>query len=138
MAKPIPLPDPETAPFWQAAQRSELVAQHCDACGHAFLPPRPRCPSCHAAKLSWKVLSGRGKIHSYCITRMPLVTGFEPPYVVAVVELDDLPGSRLNANILDCAIEAVRIDMPVEVVFERRSPEVVVPQYRPSRAGLDG
>lgn len=77
-------------------------------------------------------LSGRGRVHTFCITRMALVRGFEPPYVVAVVELDDLPGSRVTANIADCAIDAVKIGMPVEVFFEDRGREVVIPQFRPA------
>ena len=85
---------------------------------------------CTSANLDWKPLTGRGRVHTFCITHMALVRGFEPPYVVAVVELDDLPGSRMTANIVDCVIESVKIGMPVEVIFEERG-DVVVPQFRP-------
>jgi uncharacterized OB-fold protein len=129
-AKPVPLADPDSAPYWDAAKESRLVAQQCGECGHRFFPPRPRCPVCTSANLDWKPLSGRGHVYTFCITRMALVRGFEPPYVVAVVELDDMPGSRITANIADCAIEAVKIGMPVEVYFEERG-DAVVPQFRP-------
>ena len=129
-AKPVPLADPDSAPYWNAAKESRLVAQQCGECGHRFFPPWPRCPVCMSANLEWKTLSGRGRVYTFCITRMALVRGFESPYVVAVVELDDLPGSRITTNITDCAIEAVNIGMPVEVLFEERG-DVVVPQFRP-------
>ena len=38
---------------------------------------------------------------------------------------------RPGSNIVDCAPQDVRIDMPVEVVFEDLSPEVTLPKFRP-------
>jgi uncharacterized OB-fold protein len=56
--------------------------------------------------------------------------GFEPPYVIAIVELEDDPTVRLTTNIVGCAIEDVRIGMPVEVTFEANG-EWFVPLFRP-------
>jgi uncharacterized OB-fold protein len=39
----------------------------------------------------------------------------ETPYVFAIVELDE--GVRLTTRIVDVPFEALRCDMPVEVVF---------------------
>jgi len=46
------------------------------------------------------------------------------------VELEDDPTVRLTTNIVDCAIEDVRIGMPVEVTFEANG-EWFVPLFRP-------
>jgi uncharacterized OB-fold protein len=53
----------------------------------------------------------------------------EVPYAVALVELDD--GGRMLTNVVECPIERLRVGLPVEVTFERRSAEVSLPQFRP-------
>ena len=40
---------------------------------------------------------------------------------------------RLLTNIVGCAPDAVRIGMPVEVVFEDVTPEMTLPKFKPSR-----
>ena len=57
--------------------------------------------------------------------------GFEPPFTIAVVELEE--GPRLMANIVECepAPEALTLDMALEVVFEERG-GVTLPCFRPA------
>ena len=56
------------------------------------------------------------------------------PYAVVVVELEE--GARMISNLLECPVGDIRIDMPVEVVFEELTPEVTLPKFRPrSRLG---
>jgi uncharacterized OB-fold protein len=130
--KPIPLPDADTEPFWSAAKEHRLVVQFCSACDKWTFPPKPTCPACGAA-LEWRAASGLGHVYSYCISRMNFVEGFAAPYVVAWVSLDEQEDCRLNANILDCGPDDVYIGMPVEVVFDDRSEDVTVAQFRPRR-----
>jgi uncharacterized OB-fold protein len=54
--------------------------------------------------------------------------GLEVPYVIAVVELEEQPGLRLLTNIVDCPVDEVAIDMPVEVEF-RRQGDAFVPVF---------
>ena len=51
------------------------------------------------------------------------------PYAVVVVELEE--GARILSNLVDCPVRDVRIDMPVEVVFEELTAEVTLPKFRP-------
>lgn len=51
------------------------------------------------------------------------------PFVVALVELDEQPGVRVLANILDVPPEPVTIGTPVEAVFERHD-GWSLPQFR--------
>ncbi len=53
----------------------------------------------------------------------------EVPYAVVVVELEE--GGRMLTNLVDCALERLRIGLPVEVVFEQPLPDVTLPQFRP-------
>jgi uncharacterized protein len=96
--------DPTTAPFWEAAERGELRVQRCGRCGHHQFYPRPFCLQCDAEGLDWVTVAGRGRIYSKTVVRVPLVTGFEPPYVVAIVELNEGPYLMGNVDSVDCKI----------------------------------
>lgn len=134
--KPIPLPDIDTAPYWSAALEGRLSLPCCACCGQFVFPPKPFCPTCPGHPLAWKDVSGRGSIYSYCIMHMKLIAGFEPPYLIGVIELREQTGLRITANIVDCPPEALRIGMPVEVIFERRNSGVALPQFRPRSANF--
>ena len=54
-----------------------------------------------------------------------------------MVELDEQPGLQLMTNIVDCAEDDLRIDMPVEVTFREVGPELTLPFFRPA-AGPTG
>lgn len=135
MSKPIPLPDRDSAPYWEAARRHKLIVRKCRHCGRLWFPPKPRCSACLSAEIDWLELNGLGVIYSYCIMRMSLVPGFVPPYLIAEVDLDGAVGCRLTANIIDCKIDDVRIGLPVEPVFEDRTAEVTLPQFRLRQPG---
>ncbi|MEA2679494.1 MAG: uncharacterized protein QOK03_1216, partial [Candidatus Binataceae bacterium] len=42
-------------------------------------------------------------------------------------------GVKMLTNLVDCAPEQVKIDMPVEVVYEDVTPEVTLAKFRPAR-----
>lgn len=129
--RPLPKPMPETQHYWDGAKVGELRLQRCDACQHTYFPPRPFCPECSSRKVSVFKASGKATLHSYVINHMK-TPGFEPPYAVAVVELAE--GPRLMSNILDCPAtpEALVLDMPLEVTFEKVSDEITLPQFKPA------
>ena len=58
--------------------------------------------------------------------------GFDGPYAIAVVELEE--GPRMMTNIVDSpqTPEALVLDMPLEVVFEPVSDEISLPLFRPA------
>jgi hypothetical protein len=59
-------------------------------------------------------------------------SGFEAPYAIAVVELEE--GPRMMTNIVECSQtpEALVLDMSLEVVFESFSDEISLPFFRPA------
>jgi uncharacterized OB-fold protein len=128
----VPVPTPETKPFWQGTRAGELRLQRCDACAHVYFPPRPFCPKCAGRAVSWFAANGRGHLYSYVIHHRP-APGFTPPYSIAVVELDE--GPRMMTNIIDCpqTPEALQLDMRVEVVFKPLTEEIHLPQFRPAQ-----
>jgi hypothetical protein len=50
---------------------------------------------------------------------------------MAYVELDE--GLKMLTNIVDCTPEQVKIEMPVEVVYEDVTTEVTLAKFRPAR-----
>lgn len=128
-----PAPTPETRHFWDGARIGELRLQRCDTCSHVYFPPRPFCPSCASRKVSVFRASGKGKLYSYVINHRPAAPGFTPPYAIAVVELAE--GPRMMSNILDCpqTPEALVLDMPLEVTFEKIDDDLTLPQFRPAK-----
>jgi len=72
--------------------------------------------------------SGRGFLYSYVISHLR-APGFEPPYVIAVVELEE--GPRLLTNIVEVPPDPdnLPLDLPVEVVYQAVG-EVTLPLFR--------
>lgn len=124
---------PETQFYWDGAKAGKLMLQRCAPCDAAYFPPRPFCPGCGSRDVAAFAASGRGRLYSYVINQMP-APGYEPPFAVAIVELEE--GPRMMSNIVDCAAdpEALQLDMPLEVTFEQRG-ETSVPQFRPTTGG---
>jgi uncharacterized OB-fold protein len=60
--------------------------------------------------------------------------GFEPPYAIAVVALEE--GPRMMTNIVGCpqTPEALVLDMPLRVTFDAVSEEISLPLFEPAPA----
>ena len=126
----IPEPTPETQHYWDGARQGELRLQKCDSCHSIYFPPRPFCPECGSCEVSVVTATGRATLYSYVINHLPS-PGFESPFAIAVVELE--AGPRLMSNIVDCeqTPEALQLDMPLEVTFQKLSDGITLPQFRP-------
>jgi uncharacterized OB-fold protein len=131
-AKPLPHIDEESRPWWEAAQRHELYIQKCRDCGDLRYHPRALCTNCLSSNTEWIKCKGRGHIYTFTVTNQNQASGFRDtlPYVLAWVQLDE--GLKLMTNIVDCPPEQVKIDMPVEVVFDDVTPEVTLVKFRPA------
>ena len=75
--------------------------------------------------------SGKAKLHSYVIHHRP-AAGFTPPYAIAVVELSE--GPRMMTNIVGCpqTPDALVLDMPLEVTFEKQTDQITLPLFKPA------
>ncbi|MGI5167867.1 OB-fold domain-containing protein [Spirillospora sp. CA-253888] len=122
----------DTRFFWDGVNEGELRVQRCADCGTLRHPPGPMCPSCHSTNRDHVVASGRGTVYSYVVHHHPPVPGRTPPYVVAVVELEE--GVRVVGNVNGCPPEDVHVGMPVRLVFERMDDELTLPQWTPADA----
>src|SRR5262249_10511691 len=124
-------PSPETQPSWDGCKRHELMLPYCTACEAFFFYPRQFCPRCFSWAIEWRRCSGRGTIYTFAIQMRPQMPGFIPPYVTAIIQLDE--GPRLMSNLVgvEALPENVHCDMPVEVVWEDATDEVTLPLFKP-------
>lgn len=125
-----PTPTPLSKPFWDATQRSELVVQQCDACGLRSFPPGPACPACFATGLTWVRSPGDGIVYTFTVVHRAPRPGFDVPFVLAVVDLDD--GWSMLTHVVDCSPESVSIGMRVHVRFKPVSGEITLPVFAPT------
>jgi uncharacterized OB-fold protein len=130
--KPIAVPSLESQPYWEGLRQHRLLMPHCDDCAHAWFPPSLHCPNCNSGKVTWKEVSGRGKIFSYVVFHRVYHPGFadEVPYVVALVALEE--GPRLLSNVIGIPPEAVVCDMPVRVAYEDITESMTLPKFTPA------
>lgn len=76
-------------------------------------------------------MSGKGEIYSFNVMHQVYHPGFatEVPYAVVVVKLEE--GVKLVSNLRGVRPDAIRIGMPVQVVFEDLNEEVTLPKFEP-------
>ncbi len=125
-AKPQPRPTRDSAPFWEGLAAGELRLQRCKPCGALQHPPGPVCRECWSDVIEWTTAGGAGTIYSYTVVHRTTTPGFaaDTPYIVAIVAL--AVGPRMTTNIVDCAIDSVRIGMPVRAVFDTSGPSALL------------
>lgn len=128
---PLPVPDSESKPFWDGLRAHKLMLQRCASSGDYLFPPVTFCPGT-LERPEWAEASGRGKIFSWIVVRHPVprdIYADKVPYVVALITLEE--GCRITGNIVGCDPEAVRADMPVEIVFNAITPDITLPAFQP-------
>jgi uncharacterized OB-fold protein len=130
---PPPIPDFDAQEFWDGCNRGELMMQRCTDCARFRWIPQPMCPNCNSLQRKWVKVSGRGKVYSYTIITHPVhpAAASRVPYNVAQVQLDEDPNLILVTNLVGLSNEDIRVDMPVEVVFEEHEAGVKLPKFKP-------
>lgn len=114
--KPMPLPTAISAPFWDGLKDGRIMLQQCNACQHWIFYPRRHCNSCLSHDLSWKQVTGAGKLYTYTVARVPTLPEFAgaEPQILAVVELDE--GVRMNTTLVGLEPGRIEVGMPVKPV----------------------
>lgn len=127
---PLPALDPGNIPFWTGGGRGELLICRCGSCRRWLHPPVPVCRFCLSTEVTPKPSSGRGRVLTYTINRQAWLPSLPPPYVIAVIGLDDDPDLRVTSRLVDVEPEGVSIGMRVRVRFEEAG-DVWLPLFTP-------
>ena len=87
---------PLTDPFWQAAADGRLALPACGVCGVWQWYPVAGLPCHPEADHQWRTVPGEGSIFTFTrVERAFLPVGGDPPYTVALIELDGIADLRL-------------------------------------------
>ena len=132
----VPQLNPENEWFWTSGADGILRIQGCAECRALVHPPTPICPVCRSTAWEPTAVSGRATVAGCTINSHPWIPGFDPPYVVAVVALEEDASVRLTTNIVGCDVDEVHIGQEVTVRFEPHD-EIHVPLFEPTGRTLD-
>jgi uncharacterized OB-fold protein len=127
----LPALSDENRPFWTGGSEGHLLIQHCDACGRWQHPPAAMCGRCGGA-VDARPVSGNGKVFSFTVNEQPFHPDVPPPYVIALVTLDEQDDLRLPTNLVGVSDGELRCGLPVSVRFEPHG-DVFVPVFGPAR-----
>lgn len=132
LAKPLPMPDGDTAVFWKGLSQGQLLLQHCLDCGHVQYYQQGMCRQCASERLEHRPASGRGKVHSYSVVHRAPGPAFknDTPYAVLLVELEE--GPRMISSLVGADPEQASFDMPVQLVCEKITDEISLPRFKPA------
>ena len=86
----------------------KFLGLKCGQCGNFTFPPKGLCRVCGADQLSVTELKGRGVIRTFTVIRVA-PEGFNPPYIVALVELEE--GPRVIGNLEGISPDEAGMDL---------------------------
>ena len=121
--------DPDSAGFWAAAQRGELVLRVCADCGRVLHLPKAFCHGCRGWNTGWRATPGRGRLYSLTVVEHQVHPAFPVPYTIVLVELDGSGGARLLGRLP--GRHDLEIGTPMRVRFEDLRDGTVLPQWEP-------
>ncbi|MBO0729227.1 MAG: OB-fold domain-containing protein [Acidimicrobiaceae bacterium] len=127
--RPNRVTGPDHDEFWMYCDHAELRIQRCEACRHLSWPPAGACERCGSPQLAWELLSGRGRVVSWCTFERRYYQELDVPWDTILVELDEGPlfisnpsgftngdveqGLPVRVAFVDCEDDAGRFRLPV-------------------------
>jgi uncharacterized OB-fold protein len=102
-----PIPDADSAPFWEGTRRHEFVLQKCENCEEVRFPPMPRCPNCGDPTWRHENVEPRGSVYSWITVERPIgsIAPEEVPCTFIVAELN--AGCRMVGRLSEEAPVAI-------------------------------
>ena len=114
-----PAPDPLTDFFWTSGADGTLRFVTCADCGYRTHPASSACARCLSRDVSPQPVSGRGTVLS-CTVNVQQWVADQPPYVIALVGIDEQDDVRLTTNIVTDDPWSVAVGDRVQVTFVER------------------
>jgi acetyl-CoA acetyltransferase/uncharacterized OB-fold protein len=129
----LPQPTLASAEFWSAGADGTLRIARCADCQAYTHPPMTACRVCGSRNMAPSAVSGNATVVAFTVNWQQWLPDFPPPYVIAIVALDEDDGVRLTTNIVGCEPDDVFIGMRVRVTFVKAE-EVYLPLFEPAPA----
>jgi uncharacterized OB-fold protein len=117
-ARPVPVADELSRPFWDAAARHELRVQRCAGCARLCHPPRAYCPSCGSRRpAQWASVTGPLRLRSWTTVHVDVLPGTHPPFLVGEAGIDGEDTVTITAQVTSPPDGRLRLHQEVAVVF---------------------
>jgi uncharacterized protein len=129
--QPVPVLTDWNREFWTGGARGELRITRCNDCSRWVHPPAPVCNACYSRDVAPQAASGLGTVHTFSVNHHAWTPAFPPPYVIALVELDEQPALRLLTHVVGCDPEDVHIGMRVQARFHPLGDGMHRPEFAP-------
>ena len=124
--------DDESAPFFDAAARGDLVIHRCRSCGRSYAPHQHTCGD--GGPLEWVPAAGVATLVTWAVDHGPpldpqLASPDGGPTVLGVVELEE--GPWMYVPVVGAEIDALREGMELVVRFVRPGDGEAIPAFAP-------
>ncbi|HEU5158830.1 MAG TPA: OB-fold domain-containing protein [Streptosporangiaceae bacterium] len=132
-----PAEDRDSAPWWEAVRRHELLVQRCAGCGMLRFPARVVCNRCRSRDADWVPARGTGRVVSWIVNHQPFLPGMsaDEPFAVLLVRLDDGADAgadiHMYGNLVGADPSTITPGMAVEAVFVDIDDNFTLVQWRP-------
>jgi uncharacterized OB-fold protein len=131
MTKLLPvLNDPDSAGFFEAAARGELVVRTCANCASVLHLPRAFCSACGAFDAVWSPAAPRATLFSWTTVEHQVHPGYPVPFTIVLVDLESPAGVRLVGRLP--GRPPLEFGQAMELCWEELEDAVVVPNWRPA------
>ena len=123
--------------FWKSGEDGKLRFQRCSGCGELRHPPSAVCPYCRSQEWSAAEVSGRGVVAGFTLNEQLWIPSFPPPYLIAIVAIEEDDRIRLTTNLVNVAPDDVFVGMKVRVTFECHPDpdgDVYIPLFEPDES----
>jgi uncharacterized OB-fold protein len=128
LRRPVPVPDADSAPFWDACREQRLTVQECTTCGRRRFPPVGICHHCRGWSFRWVEVS-QGTIYSWVVIHQSPIESLraDVPYIVAVIDLGD--GVRIPTQLVGITSDELHDGMAVTVYWQKIDGGMSLPYF---------
>jgi uncharacterized OB-fold protein len=96
--------------FTEALKEGKFLGLKCNQCGAFTVPPQKACSECCSEATEVVELSRNGEVQTFTVIHIP-AEGFEAPYIVALIKLEEGPwvtANVINMNPEDATMQLIR------------------------------
>lgn len=131
-AKPLPVPNEDTQPWFDGCKQHKLLLQYFPNADWWQFPYSERCQEDWSTDWEWRESKGEGTVYTWGLMHQVYHPswGEEVPYVLAVVELDE--GPRMNTTLINVEHDQIQCGMRVKVAFDDVTDEITLPKFEPA------
>lgn len=118
------------SPFWTSGREGTLKLLRNRSSGRWFHPMSDE--GANDPDVEPAAVSGNGRIFTFTVNEHAYNPAVKPPYVIALVQLDEQEDLRIPTNIVGCTPDEIEVGMAVRVAFEPHG-DVFVPVFELAR-----